>query len=101
MYSKKTNYQSGRPDLNGRPLDPQSHSGHRWASPSRAHWALEQVKRWPDVAECGLKKPVSVGSQNGSPRWGTAKPGSGQIPGVASLLAHLGSSPGGDGGGPL
>jgi hypothetical protein len=58
MYSKKTNYQSGRPDLNGRPLDPQSHSGHRWASPSRAHWALEQVKRWPDVAECGLKKPV-------------------------------------------
>ena len=24
MYSKKTDYQSGRPDLNRRPLDPQS-----------------------------------------------------------------------------
>ena len=65
--------QSGRPDLNRRPLDPQSLSGCRWTSPSRAHWALEQPKQWPGVADCRLK-PVHVGSRNGSP-WSDAEPG--------------------------
>src|SRR5215471_11064406 len=34
VYSKKVDYQSGRPDLNRRPLDPQSRSGRRqtWLS---------------------------------------------------------------------
>src|SRR5215470_19350440 len=30
IFSKKLDYQSGRPDLNRRPLDPQSRSGRRW-----------------------------------------------------------------------
>ena len=30
IYSKKLDYQSGRPDLNRRPLDPQSPSECRW-----------------------------------------------------------------------
>ena len=33
VYSKKLDYQSGRPDLNQRPLDPQSRSVRRWVSP--------------------------------------------------------------------
>ena len=32
IFLKKLVYQSGRPDLNRRPLDPQSRSGRRWAS---------------------------------------------------------------------
>ena len=42
-YLKKLNYQSGRPDLNRRPLDPQSRSGCRWAWLSVAEWALDQA----------------------------------------------------------
>ena len=43
VYSKKFDYQSGRPDLNRRPLDPQSCSGRRWTSPGVAQWALDQA----------------------------------------------------------
>ena len=43
VYSKKLDYQSGRPDLNQRPLDPQSRSVRRWASLSVAQWALDQA----------------------------------------------------------
>jgi hypothetical protein len=64
---------SGRPDLNRRPLDPQSPSGHRWASPESADWALEQSKRWPGVAGCGLMS-AHVGSWNGSPAWAPRNP---------------------------
>jgi len=60
----------GRPGLNRRPLDPQSRPGHRWTSPDRAHWALDQPKQWPGVADCRLK-PDHVGSPNGSP-WSDA-----------------------------
>src|SRR5215831_11133428 len=65
MYSKKLDYQSGRPDLNRRPLDPQSLSGHRWVSPGRAHWALDQREYRLSAAGRGLKS-VPVGSPNGS-----------------------------------
>src|SRR5215813_5132381 len=57
---------SGRPDLNRRPLDPQSPSGHRWVSPSMAHRAVEQPECGLSMAGRGLK-PVHVGSRNGSP----------------------------------
>jgi len=43
IYSKNLNYQSGRPDLNRRPLDSQSRSGRRWAWLSVAQWALDQA----------------------------------------------------------
>ena len=43
IYSKNLNYQSGRPDLNRRPLDPQSRSARRWAWLSVAQWALDQA----------------------------------------------------------
>ena len=43
VYSKKFDYQSGRPDLNRRPLDPQSRSGRRWTSLSVAQRALDQA----------------------------------------------------------
>ena len=43
IYSKKLDYQSGRPDLNRRPLDPQSRSRRRWTSPGVAQWALDQA----------------------------------------------------------
>ena len=43
VYSKKLGYQSGRPDLNRRPLDPQSRSGRRWTWLSVAQWALDQA----------------------------------------------------------
>src|SRR5215471_5175689 len=43
IYSKKADCQSGRPDLNRRPLDPQSCSGRRWAWLSVAQWALDQA----------------------------------------------------------
>jgi len=32
----------GTAGFDRRPLDPQSPLGHRWASPRRAHWALDQ-----------------------------------------------------------
>jgi len=43
IYSKKFDYQSGGPDLNRRPLDPQSPPGRRWAWLSVAQWALDQA----------------------------------------------------------
>jgi len=65
VYSKKFDYQSGRPDLNRRPLDPQSRSGRRWAWLSVAPWALDQSRQSPGVAGCRLKS-AHVGSWNGS-----------------------------------
>jgi hypothetical protein len=59
--------QSGRPDLNRRPLDPQSSPGHCWVSAGRADRALDKHEYPLSVAGCGLK-PVHVGSRNGSPR---------------------------------
>jgi hypothetical protein len=64
IHSKKLSYQSGRPDLNRRPLDPQSHASRRRASPKRADWALEQPKQWLSVAGCGPGS-ACVGSWNG------------------------------------
>jgi len=43
VYSKNSIYQSGRPDLNRRPLDPQSRSGRRWAWLGVAQWAVDQA----------------------------------------------------------
>src|SRR5262249_32900649 len=43
VRSKVGSDQSGRPDLNRRPLDPQSRSGRRWAWLSVAQWALDQA----------------------------------------------------------
>src|SRR5215471_21099292 len=61
----KLDYQSGRPDLNRRPLDPQSPPGHRWAWLERAHRALDLPQQWLSVAPCRLRPP-HVGSWNGS-----------------------------------
>src|SRR5215472_18744762 len=79
VYSKNCHYQSGRADLNRRPLDPQSPPGRRWAWLERAHWTLDQPQQSPDVARCRLR-PACVGSWNGSftrggwpPVGGTAK----------------------------
>src|SRR6516162_9939719 len=44
IYSKRLDYQSGRPDLNRRPLDPQSRSVRRWAWLSVAWWAPDQPR---------------------------------------------------------
>jgi hypothetical protein len=53
--------QSGRPDLNRRPLDPQSHPEHRRTLPNRAHWALEQPEQWLNVGgRCRVS--VHIGS---------------------------------------
>ena len=65
MCSKKLIYQLGRPDLNRRPLDPQSRSGRRWVWLSVAPWALDQARQSPGVAGCRLKS-VHVGSWIGS-----------------------------------
>ena len=65
VYSKKCYYQSGRPDLNRRPLDPQSRSGRRWAWLSVAQWALDQARQSPGVAGRRLKS-ACVGSWFGS-----------------------------------
>src|SRR5262249_22453140 len=65
IYSKKLDYQSGRPDLNRRPLDPQSRSGRRWTSLSVAQRALDQPQQSPDVAGCRLMS-AGVGSWFGS-----------------------------------
>jgi hypothetical protein len=43
VFSKKVDYQLGRPDLNQRPLDPQSRSGRRWAWLCVAQWGLDQA----------------------------------------------------------
>src|SRR5262249_36238804 len=43
VYSHNSIYQSGPPDLNRRPLDPQSCSVRRWTSPGVAQWALDQA----------------------------------------------------------
>src|SRR5262249_33725892 len=40
---KRSKNPSGRPDLNRRPLDPQSRSGRRWTWLSVAQWALDQA----------------------------------------------------------
>src|SRR5499427_5248004 len=64
-YSKKSDYQSGRPDLNRRPLDPQSRSGRRWTWLSVAQWAPDQPRQSPGVAGCRLKS-ACVGSWFGS-----------------------------------
>jgi hypothetical protein len=48
------------------PLTPQSPSGRRWVSLSRAYQALEQRKQSLGVAGCGPES-VHVGSWNGSP----------------------------------
>jgi hypothetical protein len=40
---EKTQLPVGRPDLNRRPLDPQSRSGRRWTSPGVAQWGLDQA----------------------------------------------------------
>src|SRR6516164_8519792 len=65
IYSKKLNYQSGRPDLNRRPLDPQSRSGRRWTWLSVAQWTLDQPRQSPGVAGCRLMS-ACVGSWFGS-----------------------------------
>src|SRR5215470_4917792 len=65
VYSKKVGYQSGRPDLNRRPLDPQSRSVRRWAWLSVAPWALDQARPSPGVAGCRLMS-ACVGSWIGS-----------------------------------
>jgi hypothetical protein len=65
VYSKKSDYQSGRPDLNRRPLDPQSRSGRRWTSPGVAQWALDQARQSPGVAGRRLMS-ACVGSWFGS-----------------------------------
>jgi len=57
VYSKRLDYQSGRPDLNRRPLDPQSRSGRRWTSLSVAQWALDQPRQSPGVAG---RRPTSA-----------------------------------------
>ena len=75
---------SGRPDLNRRPLDPQSHSRCRWVSPSNAGWALEQPKQWLGVAD-RRPKSAHVGSRNGSP-WSDAGPGGSGGRGATSEL---------------
>src|SRR5262252_1106911 len=43
VYSKNSIYQSGRPDLNRRPLDPRSRYGRRWTWLSVAQWGLDQA----------------------------------------------------------
>jgi hypothetical protein len=65
IHSKKLDYQSGRRDLNPRPLDPQSPSEHRWASLNRVHWVHEQLKQWLSVGDC-RPESVDVGSWDGS-----------------------------------
>jgi len=52
---------SGRPDLNRRPLDPQSCSVRRWTSPGVAQWGLDQAWQSPGVAGCRLMS-ACVGS---------------------------------------
>jgi hypothetical protein len=61
ICSKKSDYQSGRPDLNRRPLDPQSRSLRRWTSPGVAQRALDQARQSPGVAGCRLMS-ACVGS---------------------------------------
>ena len=73
--------------MNRRSLDPQSPSGHSWTSPRRAHWVLDQPKRWLGVADCGPQS-VHVGSRNGSP-WSDAGPGGQRGAWRSQLRSHL------------
>ena len=78
IYSKRADYQSGRPDLNRRPLDPQSRSGRRWTWLSVAQWALDQPRQSPGVAGCRLRS-ACVDSWNGSfERMPAARTGAGE-----------------------
>jgi pimeloyl-ACP methyl ester carboxylesterase len=62
---KRSKNRAGRPDLNRRPLDPQSHAGDRWTSLKRAERAFDLPKQWPGMASCRLES-FCVGSWNGS-----------------------------------